>query len=82
VLTLDDVTDELLAECGLTRGAASTESYRCAEPTAVLLPTNKVSGPPRRKLNHDALVNILNGFRNGHTASHLWKCSMRQRQTN
>jgi hypothetical protein len=50
VLTLDDITDELLAECGLTRGGASTESYQCAEPTAVLLPTAKVIGPPRRKL--------------------------------
>jgi hypothetical protein len=67
VLTLDDVTDELLAECGLTRGAASTESYSCAEPTAVLLPTNKVIGPTRRKLNHDTLVNILNGFRYRHS---------------
>ena len=67
MLTLDDVTDELLAECGLTRGAASTESYRCAEPTAVLLPTAKVIGPTRRKLNHDTLVNILNGFRHGHS---------------
>jgi hypothetical protein len=63
VLTLDDVTDELLAECGLVRGAASTASYRCTEPTTVLLPTAKVIGPPRRKLNH----NILNGFRHGHS---------------
>ena len=44
VLTLDDVTDELLAECGLTRGAASTASYRCTETTAVLMPTAKVIG--------------------------------------
>jgi hypothetical protein len=67
VLTLDDVTDELLSECGLTRGGASTESYHCTEPTAVLLPTAKVIGPTRRKLNRDTLVNILNGFRHGHS---------------
>jgi hypothetical protein len=66
ILTLDDVTDDLLAECGLNRGAASAPSYRCAEPTAVLLPTAKVIGPGRRKLNRDVLVNILNGFRQGH----------------
>jgi hypothetical protein len=45
VLSLDDVTDELMAECGLIRGAALTESYCCTELTAVLLPTAKVIGP-------------------------------------
>ena len=67
VLTLDDVTDELLAECALARGGASAKSYRCAEPTAVLLPADKVIGPQRRKLNRDTVVNILNGFRHGHS---------------
>lgn len=67
ILTLDDVTDDLLAECGLTRVAASTASYHCAEPTAVLLPTARVIGPARRKLNRDVLVNILSGFRPGHS---------------
>jgi hypothetical protein len=32
----------------------------------VLLPTAKVIGPTQRKLNHDTVVNILNGFRHGH----------------
>jgi hypothetical protein len=67
ILMLDDVTDELLAECGLTRGAASTESFCCAEPTAVLLPTKKMIGPVGRKLNRDTLVKILTGFRYGHS---------------
>jgi RHS repeat-associated protein len=67
ILTLDDVTDNLLAEYGLTRGAASSASYHCAEPTAVLLPIAKVIGPVRRKLNRDVLASILNGFRHGHS---------------
>jgi hypothetical protein len=42
------------------------------EPTAVLLPTAKVIGPPpRRKLKHDTLVNVLNGFRRGHIIPHV-----------
>jgi hypothetical protein len=81
VLTLDDVPDELLFECGLTRGGASAESYHCAELTAVLLPTVQVIGPSRRKLNRDVLINILDGFRHGRNIP-PWRCSMSQRQTN
>jgi ParB-like nuclease domain len=67
VLTLDDVPDELLAECGLIRGGAAAESYRCNDKLAVLIPTTEVIGPSaRRKLNRDTLANILNGFRQGH----------------
>jgi hypothetical protein len=37
-LTLPEVTDALLAESGLWRGATTDVSYRCADPSAVLLP--------------------------------------------
>jgi hypothetical protein len=45
VLTLDDAPDHLLAECGLTRGGASTPSYHCTDPAHVLIPTAEVIGP-------------------------------------
>jgi hypothetical protein len=63
LLTLDDVPDELLSECGLQRGAARTAAYHCMDTTAELLPIAKMLGPPGRQLNRDALARILQGFR-------------------
>ena len=64
-LTLDCVPDELLAECGLRRGAAMTPHYCCTDPAAVLVPLADVVGPMQRKLNRDDLAKILRGFRDG-----------------
>lgn len=59
------MTDELLAECGLSRGGARAPSYRCAECAAVLIPTLDVVGPTRRKFYHDDRAKSLRGFRDG-----------------
>jgi len=64
-LTLDCVPDELLAECGLRRGAVMTPHYCCTDPAAVLVPLADVVGPMQRKLNRDDLAKILRGFRDG-----------------
>ena len=49
VLTLDEITDDLLTECGLRRGAAAAPNYRCIDSMAVLVPTADIIGPSRRK---------------------------------
>src|SRR5450759_2222560 len=50
-LTLDCVPDELLAECGLRPGGAKAPSYRCTDPSAILVPVASVIGRIDRKLN-------------------------------
>src|SRR5271155_700837 len=50
-LTLEDVPDDLLVECRLTRGGATGKSYRCPDKEAVLIPTVEVQGPPYRMLS-------------------------------
>jgi hypothetical protein len=62
-LTLTEVPDELLDECGLRRGGAATPSYHCADAAAVLVSITEVIGPMHRKLNREALASILRGFR-------------------
>jgi excisionase family DNA binding protein len=62
-LTLDDVPDELLAECGLRRGGMTASSYRCTDPAAVLVPVAEITGPMQRKLNEDALRSLLRAVR-------------------
>jgi hypothetical protein len=64
-LTLDDVPDDLLAECGLRRGGASTSAYQCTDPDAVLVALSVLTGPSHRKLNRDDLAKILRGFKDG-----------------
>lgn len=65
LLTLDGVPDDLLAECGLVRGGASTVSYCCTDPSAVLVPIVEITGPEHRKLNEDAVRSLLQGIRDG-----------------
>jgi hypothetical protein len=64
-LTLYAISDELLAECGLVRGAARATSYRCTDPAALYLPLGNLIVPQSRKLNEGALRRILLGFRDG-----------------
>jgi hypothetical protein len=64
-LTLYAISDELLAECGLVRGAARGTSYRCTDPAALYLPLGNMIVPQGRKLNEAALKKILLGFRDG-----------------
>lgn len=63
-MTLDDVSDELLAEYGLPGGGATAASYRCSDQTALLVPLAEVIGP-RRMLNVDAVRSLLRGVRDG-----------------
>jgi hypothetical protein len=64
-LTVYAISDELLAECGLVRGAAPTTSYRCTDPGALYLPLRNMIVPQGRKLNEETLRRILLGFRDG-----------------
>jgi hypothetical protein len=59
------ISDELLAECGLARGAARATSYRCTDPAAVYVPLGNMIVPQGRKLNEDVVRQILRGFRDG-----------------
>jgi len=63
-LTLTEITDELLAECGLCRRGATAQSYRCTDPGAVLVPIGDILAKPRA-VNPEALRRILRGFRDG-----------------
>jgi hypothetical protein len=62
LLTLDSISDELLAQFGLSRRRVKADSYRCTDPTAVLVPLSEISVPDR-KLNEDALRSLLSGVR-------------------
>ena len=62
-LTLDSVPDSLLAEYGFRPGAATRTSYLCIDPQAILVPVDSVIPPTGRKLNEDALRNILREIR-------------------
>jgi hypothetical protein len=64
-LTLYTISDELLAECGLVRDAATATSYRCTDPSALYLLLGNMIVPQSRKLNEAALKRILLGFRDG-----------------
>jgi hypothetical protein len=64
-LTVYAISDELLAECGLVRGAALATSYRCTDPAALYLPLGNMIVPQGRKLNEEVLKRILVGFRDG-----------------
>lgn len=59
------ISDELLAECGLVRGAAGATSYRCTDPAALYLPLANMIVPQGRKLNEEVIRQILRGFRDG-----------------
>jgi hypothetical protein len=61
--TLFTISDELLAECGLVRGAARGTSYRCTDPAALYLPLRNMIVPQSRKLSEGVLRRILLGFR-------------------
>jgi len=63
-LTLTEVTDELLAGCGLRRGGATTRSYRCVAEHTLQLAIDRLVLPTGRKLNRETLIQILSGFRN------------------
>jgi hypothetical protein len=63
--TLYTISDELLAECGLVRGAARATSYRCTDPAALYLPLGNMIVPQSRKLNEAVVRRILLGFRDG-----------------
>jgi hypothetical protein len=63
-LSLDDVPDELLAECGLRRAGATTAHYPCGDTRAELILIEQVIGPVR-KLNRDRLALILRAFSKG-----------------
>lgn len=63
-LTLDDISDELLAEYGLHRGSTTTLNYRCTNPQSLLVPVAEIMAPVR-KLNEDALSSLLRGVRDG-----------------
>jgi hypothetical protein len=65
LLTVYAISDELLAECGLVRGAAVTANYRCSDPAALYVPLANMIVPQGRKLNQEALKRILRGFRDG-----------------
>jgi hypothetical protein len=63
-LTLHDVPDHLLAEYGFRRGVRVAVSYRCIDKEAVLIRTSDVYAKrPDRKLNEDAIRDLLSGFR-------------------
>ena len=64
LLTLDGVSDSLLAEYGFTRGAASALSYPCTDSTATLVPLLDLIVPPR-KLNAEAVRDLLAVLRDG-----------------
>ena len=61
-LDVDEITDALLADCGLRRGSVTTQSYRCTDVSAVLVPTRDVV-TTSRAMNREDLVRILKGFR-------------------
>jgi hypothetical protein len=64
LLTLDSISDELLAEFSLARGSVTIACYRCADRDAVLVPLAEVAVPDR-KLSEDALRRLLCGVRDG-----------------
>ncbi len=64
-LTLDGVPDSLLAEYGFTRGAASAASYPCTDPSATLLPLTELIVPVGRRLNAEAVRDLLAVLRDG-----------------
>jgi hypothetical protein len=66
VLTITEVSDEMLARCGLKRGGATSSHCQCLE-FDELVPIAKVIGPWHRMLNVDATVSLLEGFRDGHS---------------
>ena len=62
---LYEISDELLAEFGLARGAARGSSYRCTDPAALYLPLANMIVPQGRKLHEEVVKQILRGFRDG-----------------
>jgi hypothetical protein len=64
-LTVYAISDELLAECGLLRGAAAATSYRCSDTAALYVPLANMIVPQSRKLDQEVLKRILCGFRDG-----------------
>jgi hypothetical protein len=64
LLTLDSVSDELLAEFGIARGKVTARNYRCTDPSTAFVPLADIIGP-NRKLSEDALRSLLSGVRDG-----------------
>jgi len=62
-LTLEHISDELLAEYGLRRGGATRPSYRSSDPNAVLISLAEIGGPQARNLNEQAIRDLLRGIR-------------------
>jgi hypothetical protein len=62
LLTLDSISNELLAEFSLACGSVAAPSYRCTDPNAVLMPLVEIIAPDR-KLNEGALRRLLSGVR-------------------
>jgi hypothetical protein len=65
LLTLDGVPDSLLAEYGFTRGTAGVASYPCTDPSATLLPLTELIVPVGRRLNTEAVRDLLAVLRDG-----------------
>jgi hypothetical protein len=64
LITLDSISDELLTECALACGTVTATSYRCTDPTVVLLALAQVTGSDR-KFHEDALRRLLSDVRDG-----------------
>jgi hypothetical protein len=64
-LTLDGVPDSLLAEYGFVRGTAVRPSYPCTDPSAPLLPLTELIVPVGRRLNAEAVRDVLAVLRDG-----------------
>ena len=54
-----EVTDTMLAQCGLERGAATSSAYHCNEPNIVLIPLRELCVPTGRALDPTRLRRIL-----------------------
>ena len=62
---LDKISDEMLAACGHSPGAATTASYLSTDPEAVHIPLAEISFSRLRQLNEDETKRILRAFQSG-----------------
>jgi hypothetical protein len=58
-LSLGDVPNEMLIECGLSRGAVEGSSCRCAEPDAIFVPLADLIVPGMRDLSEGRVRRLL-----------------------
>jgi hypothetical protein len=64
-LDIYDVPDALVAQMGLSGGAATAKSYRCNDPNAVMVQLDALIVPKARMLELKTVTDILEGVRDG-----------------